>query len=107
MRPQLTIVESLPELIASVTPEEPEPDSGRRRNYAVYRGMSDVGAPLLTNLDRLGAPDAPHSKVHLEEHILRNFLRYSKPYVRADQAEWVRQGRALLRGAPPFYLSTR
>jgi hypothetical protein len=88
VKTELTIVESLPELIASVTPEEPEAESGRRRNYAVYRGMSDVSAPLLTSLDRLGAPDAPHSKVHLEEHILRNFLRYSKPYVRADQAEW-------------------
>ena len=81
-------VESLGELIAAVTPEEPERESGRRRNYAVYRGMSDAAAPLRTSLDRLGGPAAPHSKAHLEAHILRNFLRYSKPYVNADQAEW-------------------
>jgi hypothetical protein len=83
-----TKVESLPALIEAVTPEEPEAESGRRRNYAVYRGMSDATAPLRTSLDRLGGSGAPHSKAHLEEHILRNFLRYSKPYVRADQEEW-------------------
>lgn len=84
----LTRVDSLGELIAAVTPEEPEGESGRRRNYAIYRGMADASAPLLTSLDRLGGPRAPHGKAHLEEHILRNFLRYSKPYVNADQAEW-------------------
>ncbi|HEU4828043.1 MAG TPA: FRG domain-containing protein [Gemmatimonadales bacterium] len=83
-----TRVESLGELIEAVTPERPEPESGRRRNYVVYRGMADASAPLLTSLDRLGGPDAPHGKAHLEEHILRNFLRYSKPYVSADQDEW-------------------
>ena len=85
---EVTKVETLSELIAAVTPDEPEPESGRRRNYAIYRGMSDASAPLLTSLDRLGGRDAPHSKAHLEEHILRNFLRYSKPYVDADQEEW-------------------
>ena len=88
MNLEVTKVETLSELIAAVTPDEPEPESGRRRNYAIYRGMSDASAPLLTSLDRLGGPDAPHSKAHLEEHILRNFLRYSKPYVDADQEEW-------------------
>ncbi len=81
-------VESLSELIAAVTPEQPERESGRRRNQAIYRGMSDASAPLLTSLDRLGGPGTPHGKAHLEEHILRNFLRYSKPYVNAEQAEW-------------------
>lgn len=85
---EVTKVETLGELIAAVTPDEPEPESGRRRNYAIYRGMSDASAPLLTSLDRLGGPDTRHSKAHLEEHILRNFLRYSKPYVDADQEEW-------------------
>lgn len=83
-----TRIESLGDLIEAVTPDRPEPESGRRRNYVAYRGMADASAPLRTSLDRLGGPDAPHSKAHLEEHILRNFLRYSKPYVSADQDEW-------------------
>lgn len=88
MSAELTRVESLGELIEAVTPEHPEAESGRRRNYVAYRGMADRSAPLLTSLDRLGGPEAPHAKAHLEEHILRNFLRYSKPYVRSDQVEW-------------------
>jgi len=31
-------------------------------------------------LDKLGGARSPHSKVELEEHILRNFIRYSRPY---------------------------
>ena len=38
-------VESLDELIRWVTPASPDPDSGRRRDYAVYRGTRH--APLL------------------------------------------------------------
>lgn len=88
MSAELTRVESLGELIEAVTPDRPEAESGRRRTYVVYRGMADRSAPLLTSLDRLGGSEAPHAKAHLEEHILRNFLRYSKPYVRSDQVEW-------------------
>ena len=88
MSPKPTKVETLGELIEAVTPGRPEAESGRRRSYVIYRGMTDPEAPLLTSLDRLGGPGTPHAKAHLEAHILRNFLRYSKPYVRADQAEW-------------------
>src|SRR5690606_33291416 len=37
--------------------------------------------PLLTSLDRLGGLDPPHSKADLEEHILRNFVRYSRAFL--------------------------
>ncbi|HEX6643737.1 MAG TPA: FRG domain-containing protein [Gemmatimonadales bacterium] len=80
-------IASLSELIDAVTPRAPERESGRRRNYVIYRGMADARAPLLTSLDRLSGP-TPHGKAHLEAHILRNFLRYSKPYVGGDEEEW-------------------
>lgn len=75
-------VGSLGELIDQVTPSEPNPVYGRRRDVGVYRGASDASLPLLTSLDRLGGPD-PHSKAGLEAHILRNFIRYSRPYLPA------------------------
>jgi hypothetical protein len=39
-----------------------------------------VSWPLLTSLDRLGGIEPPHTKTALEEHILRNFIRYSRPH---------------------------
>ncbi len=72
-------VNSLGDLIDKVTPTEPDPRTGRRRDSGIYRGDGDAGAPLLTSLDRLGG-NAPHSKADLEEHILRNFIRYSRPH---------------------------
>jgi hypothetical protein len=73
-------VTSLGDLIDKVTPTEPDPRTGRRRDSGVYRGDADAGWPLLTSLDKLGGAKPPHSKADLEEHILRNFIRYSRPY---------------------------
>jgi FRG domain len=75
------VVSSLGELIDKITPTEPDPRTGRRRDSGVYRGDGDARWPLLTSLDKLGGARNPHSKADLEEHILRNFIRYSRPYV--------------------------
>lgn len=74
-------VRSLGDLIEAVTPREPDPHTGRRRDTGVYRGASNAARPLLTSLDRLGGLDPAHTKVDLEEHILRNFIRYSRPHL--------------------------
>ena len=82
-------VTSLGDLIDKVTPTEPDPRTGRRRDSGVYRGDGDASWPLLTSLDKLGGVNPPHSKADLEEHILRNFLRYSRPYLSQTPAnEW-------------------
>ena len=81
-------IDSVGQLLDLVTPEEHEPHSGRLRDTAVYRG-ADAGYPLLTSLDRLGGAHQPHGKGHLEEHILRNFIRYSRPFLQhAPANEW-------------------
>ena len=85
--PRVAEVTSLPELIEQVTPPAPEASSGRRRSYAVFRGAVRGPMSLLTTLDRLGGVDPPHTKAHLEEHILRNFMRYARPFVGAGN-EW-------------------
>jgi FRG domain len=74
-------IKSLGELIDRVTPSEPDPEIRRRRDYGVYRGVSDSTWPLVTSLDQLGGINPPHTKADLEEHILRNFIRYSRPYL--------------------------
>lgn len=74
-------IESLGELLDRVTPDERDPASGRLRDTSVYRGSGDAAYPLLTSLDRLGGTEPPHTKCHLEEHILRNFIRYSRPFL--------------------------
>ena len=74
-------VRSLGEFVDVVTPREPDPQTGRRRDTGVYRGASNAARPLLTSLDRLGGMEPPHTKVDLEEHILRNFIRYSRPHL--------------------------
>src|SRR4051794_11774321 len=79
-------ISSLGELIDQSTPAEPDPASGRRRNYAVYRGASNPCSGLLTTLDRLGGCERPHTKADLEEHILRNFIRYAQPYLPTREA---------------------
>ncbi len=80
---------SVGELIEAVTPAEPDPATGRRRDSGVYHGASYTAQPLLTSLDRLGGTDPPHSKRHLEAHILRNFAKYSRPYLPAGPIdEW-------------------
>jgi hypothetical protein len=65
----------------SVTPTESDPQSGRLRASAVYRGIAGTDCRLLTSLDRLGGIEPAHTKVHLEEHLLRNFIRYGKPFL--------------------------
>jgi hypothetical protein len=74
------VVRTLGDLIDKVTPTEPDPRTGRRRDSGVYRGDQDATGPLLTSLDRLSGAGSPHGKADLEEHILRNFIRYSRPY---------------------------
>src|SRR4051812_20966396 len=76
-----THVRSLGELIDRVTPEKPDPATGRRRDSCVYHGSADASRSLLTSLDRLGGGKPPHTKTGLEEHILRNFARYSRPHL--------------------------
>jgi hypothetical protein len=75
------VVCTLGELIDKVTPSEPDARTGRRRDTGVYRGASDACRPLLTSLDRLGGVNPPHAKRGLEAHILRNFIRYSRPHL--------------------------
>ncbi len=74
-------IKTLGELLDQVTPPEPDPATGRRRDSGVYRGMSDARWPLLTSLDQLGGVNPPHTKAGLEEHLLRNFIRYSRPHL--------------------------
>jgi len=72
-------VHTLGELIDRLTPSEPDRVTGRRRDTGVYRGDADAAAPLRTSLDVLD-PNEPHGKRNLEEHILRNFIRHSRPH---------------------------
>jgi FRG domain len=82
-------VRSLGELIDRVTPRDPDPATGRRRDAGVYRGSGDARWPMLTSLDRLGGVHPPHTKRGLEEHILRNFIRYSRAHLPQPPAnEW-------------------
>ena len=87
---QTKTIMSLGELIKHATPKTPDVESGRLRDNAVYRGLLDADWHLLTSLDRLGSPpNPPHAKSHLEEHLLRNFLRYSRPYLQLSSInEW-------------------
>ena len=75
------VVRSLGEFLDVVTPSEPDSRTGRRRDTGVYRGTRHASAPLYTSLDRLGGIDPPHTKAGLEEHVLRNFIRYSRPHL--------------------------
>ena len=52
------IVTSLGDLIAEVTPTEPDPATGRRRGSGIYCGGADASLSLLTSLDQLGGSDA-------------------------------------------------
>lgn len=78
------VVRSLGEFLDVVTPSEPDSRTKRRRDTGVYRGAQHAQGPLYTSLDRLGGTELPHSKSGLEEHVLRNFIRYSRPHI--DQA---------------------
>jgi hypothetical protein len=59
------VVRSLGDLIDKVTPTEPDPRTGRRRDSGVYRGDRDARWPLLTSLDKQGGAPSPHSKADL------------------------------------------
>jgi hypothetical protein len=85
---RVTEVRSLGELIDHVTPEKPDPVTGRRRDACVYHGSADASRALLTSLDRLGGVNPPHTKTGLEEHVLRNFARYSRPHLAHATNEW-------------------
>jgi len=74
------VISSLAGLIDQLTPLEPDPATGKRRDSGIYRGATEARRGLLTSLDRLGGISPPHTKRELEEHILRNFIRYSRPY---------------------------
>jgi hypothetical protein len=92
---------SLSELIADVTPADPDPATGRRRDNVVYRGAANAAWSLLTSLDILGGVHPPHSKADLEEHILRNFMRYARPYLGVPPVnEWEALVAAQHHGAP-------
>jgi hypothetical protein len=82
-------IRTLGEFVDRVTPVEPDPTTGRWRDTGVYRGSSDAEGGLLTSLDRLGGTSPPHTKSQLEEHILRNFSRYSRPHVESERVnDW-------------------
>lgn len=93
-------ISSLGELIDRVTPEKPDPVTGRRRDAGVYRGAADAAGHILTSLDRLGG-ETPHAKADLEAHILRNFIRYSRPHLGREPAnDWEHLVSAQHHGAP-------
>jgi hypothetical protein len=75
------VINSLGQLLDQSTPNEPDPASGRLRDNSVYRGVANQDARLLTSLDRLGGTEPPHTKAHLEEHLLRNFVRFGRPFL--------------------------
>jgi hypothetical protein len=81
-------VTTLGELIDRTTPDKPDPKTRRLRDTGVYRGSRNADWPLLTSLDRLGGVNPPHTKCGLEEHILRNFIRYSRPHFPTPRNEW-------------------
>ena len=81
-------VSSLGELVDRLTPAEPDPVTGRHRDTGVYRGAGDARWPLYTSLDRLGGVSPAHTKRGLEEHILRNFVRYSRPHFAQAHNAW-------------------
>ncbi len=94
-------IHTLGQLIDRVTPTEPDSTTGRRRDTGVYRGSSDASSPLLTSLDRLGGVRPPHTKAELEEHILRNFIRYSRPHLGMEPVnDWEQLVSAQHHGVP-------
>jgi len=95
------VIHSLGEFVDRVTPSEPDPITGRRRDTGVYRGSSNAKNPLFTSLDRLGGIHPPHTKADLEEHILRNYIRYSRPHLRSDPInDWEQLVSAQHHGVP-------
>jgi hypothetical protein len=82
-------IETLGELLDLATPRNPDPRTGRLRDTGVYRGARSRSGVLYTSLDRLGGLDPAHTKCDVEAHLLRNFIRYSRPYVEGrDPDAW-------------------
>lgn len=83
-------VRTLGELVDRCTPTDRDPESGRLRNYAVFRGVAGCEITgLLTSLDRLGGVTPAHTKGHLEAHIFRNFQRYARSHIsNHTENEW-------------------
>jgi hypothetical protein len=95
------VIHTLGELVDRVTPSEPDPVTGRRRDAGVYRGSSNASTALFTSLDRLGGVNPPHTKADLEEHILRNFIRYSRPHLGTEPVnDWEQLVSAQHHGVP-------
>src|SRR5215216_1112324 len=95
------IISTLGEFVDRVTPEAPDRVTGRRRDTGVYRGGAEANAPLFTTLDRLGGTSPPHTKADLEEHVLRNYIRYARPHVRsATTNDWEELFSAQHHGVP-------
>jgi hypothetical protein len=94
-------IRSLGAFIDLVTPSEPDTIPGRRRDLGVYRGASKAHAPLLTTLDRLGGVRPPHTKADLEEHVLRNYIRYARVHAtRGPANDWEELFAAQHHGVP-------
>jgi hypothetical protein len=56
---------------------------------------------LLTTLDRLGGIGPPHTKADLEEHVMRNYIRYARPHVRSSSTnDWEELFSAQHHGVP-------
>ena len=85
---QTSVINSLGELLDRSTPDEPDRASGRLRQNSVFRGVAGYEYQLLTSLDRLGGTNPPHTKVHLEEHLLRNFIRHGRPFLPSEKSVW-------------------
>jgi hypothetical protein len=95
------VIGSLGEFVERVTPEAPDRVTGRHRDTGVYHGAREAGAPLLTTLDRLGGIDPPHTKSDLEEHVMRNYIRYSRPHSRGTSMnDWEELFSAQHHGVP-------
>ena len=74
-------VTNLSELVAKITPSEPDPHTGAGAtpgSTAALRTPPGRSSPAWT---LLGGVSPPHTKADLEEHILRNFIRYSRPHL--------------------------
>lgn len=98
-------IHSLGELIDQVTPTDPDPKTGKRRDSGIYRGVGHAERSLLSSLDRLGGTNPPRSKTDLEAHILRNFLRYSRPFFQTPPVnEWEVLVTAQHHGLPTRFL---
>ncbi len=71
MSKEIIVAESWPHLMEVLFRQSWAEHLNRYRSAFVYRGLADFDYPLTTTLNRLG-------ESHLEKHLLRNFIKYSK-----------------------------